>query len=117
MLKRRYRLKSPALFKRTLSATRLCANSSFVAYGLLQESTETRFGFIVSTKVHKRATRRNKIKRWFREIIRKDILSVTPKLSYRAVVIIARQGMLDAQYSDVRTRLIECLAGNKTGER
>lgn len=40
----------------------------------------TRFGFIISTKLSKRATRRNKVKRLLREAVRKFLPRIKPGL-------------------------------------
>ena len=112
MLSKRYRLKSPALFKRTLDSVRLCANRCFVVYALSRKSDEApanpRFGFIVSKKVSLNATDRNRIKRRLREIIRRDVLPSGKAGAYTAVVVIARSAMVQAPYAEIRRLLAGC---------
>ncbi|MBY0402295.1 MAG: ribonuclease P protein component, partial [Cyanobacteria bacterium] len=113
MLQKRYRLKSPRLFKYALRSKRLCVNRFFSVYALpLQDVSPrqrkpcTQFGLIVSKKVDKRANRRNLIKRRLREIIRTNFLLFHPSENpstfflnqYQAVVVIARSDIHLATY-------------------
>ncbi len=97
-----------------MNGRRICHNDCFVVYGLprhaLQDGALPRFGLIVSKKVDKRATRRNRIKRRIREIIRTVLIPRYPERlrEYRAVVIIARSGCLKASFPDMQTRLTGC---------
>lgn len=119
MLQKSFRLKSPRLFKYTLQGKRLGSNNLFVMYGLERSAQTTlqstwdppRFGLIVSKKIHKRAVRRNRIKRRLREAIRTGLLmtSRADQLSgYSAFVIIARSGSLEATYQEIYSKLIGC---------
>lgn len=51
---------------------------------------ESRFGFIVSLKVSKKAVIRNRIKRRLREIIKEKLSEVSPGVD---IVLIARKGI------------------------
>ena len=114
MLKKRYRLKSRSLFRQTLDTRRVCINDLFVLYGLPNQSTKPetlpRFGFVVSKKVHKRAVRRNRIKRHLREAVRLELMTRNAEQlrAYSAIVIIARAAMLEAPYRLVAQRLTGC---------
>ena len=113
MLAKKYRLKSRPLFKRTLnSGARLCANRCFVVYTVPASDERPqhppRFGFIVSRKVHLRANRRNRIKRRLREIARRDIVPSGRASACAAIVIIARSGMLQASYAEIRHLIMGC---------
>ena len=73
MLKKQYRLKN----KKAFNATYRVKNSFYqdgitVFAGLLKkdENTNTRAGFVVSKKTHKRAVKRNRLKRLMREAYR-----------------------------------------------
>lgn len=119
MLPKYARLKSPRLFQQTLDRNvgkRLCSNPLFSVLALPQPASgqyPLRFGLIISKKVHKRANRRNKIKRRLREIIRKDIIqadSPSAKLSpFQCLVIIVRSASLDASYETLRQALLTCV--------
>ncbi len=59
-----------------------------------------RIGLTVTTKVHKRAVRRNRLKRHLREVFRKD----RRFLLYPAdIVVIALEGAVDLNFQDVRS--------------
>ena len=90
MLAQRNRLKSALLFEQTLAEQRLFSCPAFVVYALPAKLPRAlvRIGFIVSKKVEKRATRRNKIKRRLRALSRAYLLSST---QWHTTVIIARQ--------------------------
>ncbi|MBY0450876.1 MAG: ribonuclease P protein component [Cyanobacteria bacterium] len=90
MLAQRHRLKSALLFEQTLAEQRLFSCPAFVVYALPAKSPQAavRIGFIVSKKVEKRATRRNKIKRRLRALSRAYLL---PSAHWQTTVIIARQ--------------------------
>ncbi len=130
MLKKANRLRSQWDFKRTLAGARLGSNANFTLYGLSASLPRSypnsaqataavapvgamplRIGFIVSKKVTKKASARNKIKRRMREIFRLWLRSqeeralLTP---YRSVVVIARSGSLELSYGDLKTQLEAC---------
>lgn len=126
MLPKPNRLKSKGEFKRALSGRRLCGNQFFVLYGLAAQPTAgsfgvenhlpsstrpTRFGFIVSKKIHKRATRRNRIRRRLRELVRLHLKEnqVNGLQGYRAFVFIARPEALGAEFRDLRHKMERCL--------
>lgn len=100
-----------------MNGRRICHNDCFVVYGLSRHSDKSpeagalpRFGLIVSKKVDKRATRRNRIKRRIREIIRTVLLPHHAEhlREYRAIVIIARSGCLSASFQEMESRLTGC---------
>jgi ribonuclease P protein component len=123
------RLKAKGEFKRTLSGRRLCSNQFFVLYGLaaqpaagsfsVSESSQpitpparpTRIGFIVSKKIHKRATKRNKIRRRLRELVRLHLQNKQIKgfQGYRAFAFIARPDALGANFQDLKYKMERCL--------
>lgn len=62
------------------------------------ESDISKFGFVVSKKVHKRAVVRNKIKRRLREAVYNYIKdNKTPSISY---IISAKENSVNATYND-----------------
>lgn len=128
MLPKPNRLKSKGEFKRTLSGRRLCGNSFFVLYGLATPpvagsfrvdnptitpalNRPTRIGFIVSKKIHKRATRRNRIRRRLRELVRSHLQQTGTGgfQGYRALVFIARSEVLGADFQDLKRKMERCL--------
>jgi ribonuclease P protein component len=133
MLKKANRLRSQRDFKRTLAGQRLGANDCFAVYGLPCPPSPSgtdpatrgdrppsgRIGFIVSKKVHKRSTRRNRIKRRLREILRLWLLSEARRswlADYRCIVVIARSGSVTASYRELETRLVTCFQRRQSPE-
>ena len=73
MIPRQFRLKQTKAFDATYHNHKIVSDSVMTIYtGRLKKSeiTPTRFGFVVSKKFHKRAVKRNRIKRLFRECVR-----------------------------------------------
>jgi ribonuclease P protein component len=104
MLRRRYRLKSAGLFKRALKAPKILETPYFSVFAVSGHSP--RFGFIVSRKIDKRATRRNRIRRRLRELVRTESL-FQALTQYRAVVFVARPAALKASYSELKQALCQ----------
>lgn len=73
MLKKENRLRGKKNFKLILKKGEVFLTQNLVLRLLNVGTNEIKFGFIVSTKISKRATKRNKIKRWLREITRQEI--------------------------------------------
>ncbi|WP_303673881.1 ribonuclease P protein component [Vampirovibrio chlorellavorus] len=125
MLPKSNRLKAKGEFKRTLSGKRLFGCPFFVLYGLERNPVSsvpaatqsvvhpTRFGFIVSKKIHKRATKRNRIRRRLRELVRLSLKQGTLSgvSPYRAMVFIARPDALSASFTDLQDKMERCLQG------
>lgn len=73
MLKKQYRLKNKKAFDATYRNKKVVSNSVMSLYiGKPKKdlNTTTKFGFVVSKKYHKRAVKRNRIKRLLRESVR-----------------------------------------------
>lgn len=59
----------------------------------------SRFGFIVSSKISKKAVIRNKIKRQLREIIRHNLDKIKTGID---VTIIAKQEIINKEYQEIK---------------
>lgn len=66
--------------------------------------SEYKMGLIVSTKVAKKATDRNRIKRLLREVVRRELL---PKAKNVWMVIVAKKDIVDKDYSLIKLELSE----------
>jgi len=66
----------------------------------------SRFTFVVSTKIHKKSTKRNLAKRRMRETIRTNIKLIKPGYD---VIFLARQGIIDANYEDIKSNIFYVL--------
>jgi len=65
----------------------------------------SRFGVVVGLKVHKKAVKRNLIKRRIREIIRKHLHEIAPG---KDVMVMANAKALEADYAELEVQLISC---------
>lgn len=74
----------------------------FPLFGLLVAKNKlslSRFGFIVSNKIHKKAFKRNRIKRLFRESVRLLLPKVNPGFD---VVFLAKKRILDKEFKAIQ---------------
>ena len=68
----------------------------------------TRVGFVVSKKVHKRATKRNRIKRLIREIIRQMFKNneLAEINNYQSLIFIAKENILEKNFQEIRNTIL-----------
>jgi ribonuclease P protein component len=66
----------------------------------------SRFGVVVGLKVHKKAVKRNLIKRRIREIVRKHLKEIAPG---HDVMIMVNAKALDAEYAELEAQVLSCL--------
>ncbi|MFA5133330.1 MAG: ribonuclease P protein component [Patescibacteria group bacterium] len=81
--------------------------TKFITFKYMKNSLpHTRVGFVVGTKVSKLATRRNKLKRQMREIIRLNLDKIKPGYD---ISITARPGATQMEYEEVEKNLLFAL--------
>lgn len=113
MLKKELRLRRTQDFNRVMAGRKIASFQPFVVLGLFAKKMPAepekkeapayplpKFGIIVSKKIDKRASRRNRIKRRIREIIRTRLIpnaSQNTLPQYSAIVIVVRS--TDTQYT------------------
>ena len=114
MLKKKFRLQTNSSFKATYFQNRVVSDEFFVLYaGKNKENIDdiTRAGFVVSKKVDKRATVRNKIKRRLREAY--SFYMKQNKIKYMSLIFIAKEKAKETDYYDTLksvNKLMEKLA-------
>ncbi len=68
----------------------------------------TRVGFVVSKKIHKRATKRNRIKRLIRENIR--LMLKNSELeeinNYQSIIFVAKKDILNKNFEEIRNTIL-----------
>lgn len=70
----------------------------------------TRIGFVVSTKVSKRAVVRNQLKRRMREAVRAEVEELQPGID---IAFMARPEAAKMSYAEIRRTIIELLIKSK----
>lgn len=114
MLPRENRLHKHSAFQATYYIKQTVADALFVLYAGKRKkdsSTPTRIGFVVSKKVHKRSTKRNRIKRLAREAFR-QILKDQDKNGYQkwmSMIFQARSNSLEANYNQVYDSIVSLI--------
>ena len=111
MLKQENRLRSKRAYVATYNNKNVVSNELIVLYaGKIKtyKNCPTRVGFVVSKKVHKRAVRRNKIKRLIRENIR--LMLKTNELAelnnYQSLIFIAKDDILEKTFEEIRNTIL-----------
>ena len=106
MLKKQDRLKNRKAFDATYNLHQVVSNSDLILYvgkRKTQTDIETKYAFVVSKKYHKRAVKRNRIKRLMRESVRlilKD--SQFPKLDkFLSFIFMPKTTALDKTFSQI----------------
>lgn len=107
MLKKKYRLRKNIAFSATFRLKNCKSNEYLTLYKGKEKSDEkipTKVGFVVGKKVHKRAVKRNKIKRRLREIYLEAVKTNQAQNLQNAIslVFIAKSKILDLEYKQLK---------------
>ena len=104
MLPKQYRLKKRTAFNATYRLRNSFYKDGITVFCGKKKTTETptKIGFVVSKKIHKRAVKRNRIKRLMRESVRlyiKDCENFDTK--YMSLIFVASSRLLDKNFKEV----------------
>lgn len=107
MLKKENRLKNSKAFSATYHLHKVISNEKFILYqGKFKQDEEmpTKIGFVVSKKYHKRAVKRNRIKRLLREVLRLAIKNKTyPNINkYLSLIFTVKQNADELSFEEVK---------------
>ena len=113
MLPKQYRLKKRSAFKATYkvkNSSRMGGVTLFA--GILKKGdTPTKVGFVVSKKVHKRAVKRNRLKRLMREsyriLLKENNLGNSQK--YMSLVFVGSENALDKSFAEIKSSIQKLL--------
>ncbi len=114
MLKKKYRLKNEKAFSATFRI-RNCKSNEFLTLYVGKDKTDdkipTKAGFVVSKKIHKRAVKRNKIKRRLREIYISAVKNHSADNLQKAMslIFIARGKALEASFSELQDAVLNLM--------
>lgn len=110
MLPKQYRLKNRTAFKATYRVKHSSYSAGIVLFAGIEkkEKTETKVGFVVSKKVHKRAVKRNRLKRLMREsyrqLLKENNLFGTQK--YLSLVFVGTENALGKNFAEIKSAII-----------
>ena len=102
MLKKENRLKNKYAFKATYKAKNFHCNGG-ITLNVGKNNingTPVKIGFVVSKKTHKRAVKRNRLKRLMRESVRL-ILKEKQLNKYVSLIFTAHSGALDKNFNEI----------------
>ena len=114
MLPKAYRLKKRSAFNATYKTGHSLHNEGITVFcgRKKNNSSATKIGFVVSKKIHKRAVKRNRIKRLMRESIRLYIKSQNGSFpsEYLSLIFVASTKLLNKNFSEINS-IMEKLIG------
>lgn len=102
MFAKQYRLQKDKDFKLTFKKGKTF-NNGFLFLKLRRNDLKvSRFGFVVSSKILKKATLRNKIKRRLRDIINKNLVNIKSGID---IVIGVKTEIISKDYQEIKKEL------------
>lgn len=113
MLPKQYRLKKRSAFKATYKVKNSSHKGGVTLFAgiLKKEDYPTKVGFVVSKKVHKRAVRRNRLKRLMRESYR--LLLKEKKLGnsqrFMSLIFVGSEKALDKSFNEIKASISKLL--------
>ncbi len=114
MLPEHERLRKKTDFNKVFKLKCSVSTPLLVAYIAIKKETNNntlpRIGFVVGKKIHKKATKRNKVKRRLREAYR-SLRDKKPHLviSFKDIIFIARPPILEQDYFEIEKSVDKCL--------
>ena len=114
MLKKEYRLKNKKAFTATYRVKNSCSKGGITLFAGLpkkDDKSPTRAGFVVSKKVHKRAVKRNRLKRLMREsyriLLKENNLGNSQK--YVSLVFVGSEHALGKSFKQIKSSIQKLL--------
>ena len=103
MLSKQYRLKKRSAFSATYRTNKSFHKDGITVFCGREKSNETptKIGFVVSKKIHKRAVKRNRIKRLMRESCRLIIKDGNLSNKYMSLIFVASTKLLNKNFKEI----------------
>ena len=103
MLPKENRLKKRSAFTATYHTGKSFHKSGITIFCGKEKKNDnpTKIGFVVSKKIHKRAVKRNRIKRLMRESYRLILKNNEGNEKYMSLIFIASSGALNKSFKDI----------------
>ena len=103
MLPKEFRLKKRSAFSATYRTGKTLHRDGITVFIGKEKSNEypTRIGFVVSKKIHKRAVKRNRIKRLMRESYRLLIKEGAVPDKYISLIFVASSKLLNKNFKEI----------------
>lgn len=109
MLKKEFRLRKSKEIERAAKGGRSIFVKDLGIKYLINNLPVSRFAVVVSLKVHKKATKRNKVKRQIREIVRLNLPKIKRGFD---LLIIAKPLIVGKKYQEIEEEILEVLRRN-----
>lgn len=110
MLAKPHRLVKQKDFEKIFKQGRSCYSRLLGVKSLANQSEFNRFGIVISTKISKKATERNRLKRQIRQAVRDLDKKLKPGFDF---VIMALPGFINQEYKAVEGELGKIFKGLK----
>lgn len=111
MLPKQYRLKKKSAFSATYRTGKTFHKGGITVFCGKQKTADfpTRMGFVVSKKIHKRAVKRNRIRRLMRESVRLYLKRNEFSPKYMSLVFTASTRLLGQNFKEVNSSMLKLL--------
>ena len=114
MLPKQYRLTKNSAFKATYNVKNSASDDLFIVFAGKKKSlpeNETRVGFVVSKKNHKRAVKRNRLKRLMREAYWTALKNceIEKVKDYMSIIVVARNGAVGRDFATVKASILKLI--------
>ena len=111
MLQKQNRLKRRSAFTATYKTGKSFHRNGITMFvGKENNQYPTKIGFVVSKKVHKRAVKRNRIKRLMRESVRIIIKNAKFSYKYKSIIFAASSKVLEKSFNEVDITIKELVS-------